>query len=141
MTLYNGYTKKVVRLNWVYRSWINNYTSRCKKHSEIFTGKQIDLLLFRGRKMIQIQNVNQEDTKNITRIKYISIGGKVYRVTDLSVSESYIEVAETELSTDEVPGNELWSIGEFGQYKIKLINRQKKIKVININQWKQSKQR
>lgn len=50
MTLYNGYTKKVVRLNWVYRSWINNYTSRCKKHSEIFTGKQIDLLLFIGRK-------------------------------------------------------------------------------------------
>ena len=141
MTLYNGYTKKVVRLNWVYRSWINNYTSRCKKHSEIFTGKQIDLLLFRGRKMIQIQNVNQEDTKNITRIKYISIGGKVYRVTDLSVSESYIEAAETELSTDEVPGDELWSIGEFGQYKLKLINRQKKIKVININQWKQSKQR
>lgn len=89
--------------------------------------------------MIQIQN--QEERKNISKIKYIRIGGKIYKVTDLSVSESYIEAAETELSTDEVPGNELWSIGEFGQYKIKLINRQKKIKVININQWKQSKQR
>lgn len=89
--------------------------------------------------MIQIQNVNQEDTKNITRIKYISIGGKIYKVTDISVAELHIEAAETELSTDEIPENELWDIEELGQYQIKLLNRQRKIKIINIDQWKQSK--
>lgn len=89
--------------------------------------------------MIQIQNVNREYTKNITKIKYISIGEKVYKVTDISISESYIEAAETELSIAEIPENELWDIEELGQYQIKLLNRQRKIKIINIDQWKQSK--
>ena len=91
--------------------------------------------------MIKIQNVNQEETKNITKIKYIYIGEKVYKVTDISILDSYIEAAETELSTDEIPENELWDVHELEQYQIKLINRQKTIKVINIDQWKQSKQR
>lgn len=89
--------------------------------------------------MIKIQNVNQEETKNITKIKYIYIGEKVYKVTDISILDSYIEAAETELSTDEIPENELWDIEELGQYQIKLLNRQRKIKIINIDQWKQSK--
>lgn len=89
--------------------------------------------------MIQIQNVNREYTKNITKIKYISIGEKVYKVTDISVAELHIEAAETELSIDEISDNELWEIRELEQYKIKLINHQKNIKIINIDQWKQSK--
>mgnify|MGYP000039003926 CR=1 FL=1 len=90
--------------------------------------------------MIQIQN--QEERKNISKIKYILIGGKIYKVTDISVAELYIEAVETELSIAEIPDNELWKIEELvGQYQIKLINRQKTIKVINIDQWKQSKQR
>lgn len=90
--------------------------------------------------MIQIQN--QEERKNISKIKYILIGGKIYKVTDISVAELHIEAAETELSIAEIPDNELWKIEELvGQYQIKLINRQKTIKVINIDQWKQSKQR
>ncbi len=87
--------------------------------------------------MIQIQN--QEERKNISKIKYILIGGKIYKVTDISVAELHIEAAETELSTDEIPENELWDIEELGQYQIKLLNRQRKIKIINIDQWKQSK--
>lgn len=87
--------------------------------------------------MIQIQN--QEERKNISKIKYIRIGEKVYKVTDISILDSYIEAAETELSTDEIPENELWDIEELGQYQIKLLNRQRKIKIINIDQWKQSK--
>lgn len=89
--------------------------------------------------MIKIQNVNQEERKNISKIKYILIGGKIYKVTDISVAELHIEAAETELSTDEIPENELWDIEELGQYQIKLLNRQRKIKIINIDQWKQSK--
>lgn len=89
----------------------------------------------------KIQNINQEKPKNITKIRYVCIGEKVYKVTDISVSESYIEATETELSIVEIPDNELWDIGELEQYQIKLINHQKKIKVINIDQWKQSKQK
>lgn len=89
--------------------------------------------------MIQIQN--QEERKNISKIKYILIGGKIYKVTDISVAELHIEAAETELSIAEIPDNELWEIRELEQYKIKLINHQKNIKIINIDQWKQSKQR
>lgn len=90
--------------------------------------------------MIQIQN--QEERKNISKIKYIRIGGKIYKVTDISVAELHIHAAETELSIAEIPDNELWKIEELvGQYQIKLINSQKRIKVINIDQWKQSKQR
>lgn len=91
--------------------------------------------------MIQIQNQDQEERKNITKIKYICIGGKIYKVTDMSIAELHIEAAETELSIAEIPDNELWKIEELEQYKIKLINSQKRIKVINIDQWKQNKQR
>lgn len=92
--------------------------------------------------MIQIQNQDQEERKNITKIKYICIGGKIYKVTDMSIAELHIEAAETELSIAEIPDNELWKIEELvGQYQIKLINSQKRIKVINIDQWKQNKQR
>ncbi|MEY8434164.1 hypothetical protein AALC75_27430 [Lachnospiraceae bacterium 48-42] len=50
-----------------------------------------------------------------------------------------IEAVETDLTTDDVPKDELWDIREFERYKVKLINNGES-KIINFEGWKKNRQ-
>lgn len=76
---------------------------------------------------------------NDTKIKYISVGNKVYEVTGIQWLHSYIEAKETDLNIDDVPESEIWNIEEFKNYKVKLINNGGQAEVIDFNEWKDKK--
>ena len=47
-----------------------------------------------------------------------------------------VEAVETELPVDDVPKSEVWDIGEFKHYKVKLVNNGGQAEIIDFNQWK-----
>lgn len=59
---------------------------------------------------------------NNTKIKYLKVNHKIYSIKRISFFYMSIEAIETELSVNDVPENELWDIGDFRNYKVKLIN-------------------
>ena len=48
-----------------------------------------------------------------------------------------VEAVQTDLTMNEVPGNETWDIGEFKNYKVKLVNNGGQAEVIDFNGWKE----
>ncbi len=60
---------------------------------------------------------------NGTRIKYLSVAdSKIYKVTDINFCNLTIVAIEADLSIADVPENEVFSIEEFGEFKVRLIN-------------------
>lgn len=59
---------------------------------------------------------------NNTKIQYISVADKIYKVTDIDFCNLTIEAAETDLSIADVHENEVFSFEEFGEFRIRLIN-------------------
>ncbi len=51
-----------------------------------------------------------------------------------------IEAVETDLTTEDVPGDELWNLEEFSRYKVKLINNNGMGKIIDFVEWKKNRQ-
>lgn len=47
----------------------------------------------------------------------------------------YIEVKGIDLSINDVPESEVWDIGEFEHYKVKLINNGGQAEVVDFNEW------
>lgn len=47
-----------------------------------------------------------------------------------------IEAVETDLTTEDVPGDELWNLEEFERYKVKLINNGGEGRIIDFEEWK-----
>ncbi len=47
-----------------------------------------------------------------------------------------VEAVETGLTINDVPGSEVWDIGEFKNYKVKLINNGGMAEVVDFNEWK-----
>ena len=47
-----------------------------------------------------------------------------------------VEATETNLKINDVPESEVWDIGEFEHYKVKLINNNGAAEIINIEKWK-----
>lgn len=55
-------------------------------------------------------------------MKYISVANKLYEIIRISFFYMTVEAIQTDLIMDEVSENEVWDIGEFKDYKVKLIN-------------------
>lgn len=48
-----------------------------------------------------------------------------------------VEAVETDLTVNDVPENEVWDIGEFEHYKVKLINNGEQAEVIDFDKWRE----
>ena len=72
---------------------------------------------------------------NNTKIKFLNVAGKIYRVTDISFFHMTIEATETDLTAADVPECELWDIEEFERYKVRLINNSGKGEIVDFGEW------
>ena len=59
---------------------------------------------------------------NDTKIQYISVADKIYKVTDIDFRNLTIEATETDLSIADVPESEVFPVEEFGEFRVRLIN-------------------
>ena len=57
---------------------------------------------------------------NDTKIQYISVANKIYKVKDIDFHNLTIEATETELSIADVPENEVFPVEEFGEFRVRL---------------------
>lgn len=73
---------------------------------------------------------------NNTKIKYLKAIDKIYEIKKISFFYMTIEGVETDLIVDDVLECELWDIGEFKNYRIKLINNGGKGKIVDIEEFK-----
>ena len=60
--------------------------------------------------------------ENISKIKYLSVADKIYKVTAIDFHNLTIEATRADLSIADIPGNEVFPIEEFGEFRIKLCN-------------------
>ena len=67
-------------------------------------------------------NIGRTQAINNTKIQYLSVAGKIYKVTDIDFRNLMIEATETDLSVVDVPENEVFLVEEFGEFRIRLNN-------------------
>lgn len=73
---------------------------------------------------------------NNTKIKYLKVLDKIYRIRELSFFYMSIEAVETDMVVGDVPADEVWDIEEFKNYKIKLINNGGHAEIVDFSAWK-----
>ena len=76
---------------------------------------------------------------NETKMKYISVGNKLYEITKISFFYMTVQAHETDLTVNEVPESEVWDIGEFEHYKVRLLNNGGQAEVIDFDDWRDRK--
>lgn len=59
---------------------------------------------------------------NDTKIQYLSVADKIYKVTKIDFYNQIIEATRTDLFIADVPENEVSPIEELREYRIRLIN-------------------
>ena len=59
---------------------------------------------------------------NISKIKYLLVDTKIYKVTHIDFCDLTIEARKTDLLIADVPENEVFPVEEFGEFRIRLIN-------------------
>lgn len=75
-------------------------------------------------------------SENISKIKYISVADtKIYKVCVIDSHNLSIEATKTDLSIADVPGNEVFPVGEFGEFRVKLHNGGGIGEVIDFAEW------
>lgn len=72
---------------------------------------------------------------NDTKIKYISVGDKVYEVTSIQWLHLYLEAKQTDLNIDDVEESELWDISYFEDFRVRLVNCSGKTEIIDMAEW------
>ena len=60
--------------------------------------------------------------ENISKIKYLSVADKIYKVTDIDFHNMIIEATKTDLVISDVPENEVFPVEECGEFRVWLIN-------------------
>ena len=61
--------------------------------------------------------------RNNTRIKYLKLQDKLYKVFHISFYFMNIEADETDLTTDDVPAEEVFDVQEFKEFRVALMNK------------------
>ena len=64
---------------------------------------------------------------------------KIYQITDISFFHMTIEAVETDLTVADVPECELWDIGEFERYKVKLVNNGGMGEIVDFEEFRKRK--
>ena len=77
----------------------------------------------------------------LSKIKYIKVLHKVYRITDISFSAMTIRAVETDASFAEIPEDEMFNVAELSEFRITLINNGGLAKVIDFEAWKREHKR
>lgn len=77
---------------------------------------------------------------NNTKIRYLQVEDKLYEVTKISFFSTKIEAVQTNLAVDDVPGDELWNLEEFRNYKVKLINGSGKAEIVDFEKFRNNRQ-
>lgn len=77
----------------------------------------------------------------LSKIKYIKVLHKVYRITDISFSAMTIRAVETDASIAEIPEDEMFNVAELSEFRITLINNGGLAKVIDFEAWKREHKR
>lgn len=80
---------------------------------------------------------NMEDIKISNDIKILHLSVADIKSQILTFAALYIEVKEIDLSTNDVPENEIWDISEFRNYKVKLVNNGGQAEVVDFDDWKE----
>lgn len=60
--------------------------------------------------------------KNDTKIKYIKVLDRLYKVEKISFFTFTVEAKETELTIDDVPEQEVFDLSNFEEFKVRLHN-------------------
>lgn len=64
---------------------------------------------------------------NETKIKYLSVENKIYKVTDINFADLSLEASITDLLVSDVPLEQLFDLMDFKEFRVKLRNWQCKI--------------
>ena len=74
---------------------------------------------------------------NDTKIQYIKVNEKVYKVTGINWQHLTLEAEEAgRLRVVDVPESELWDISELEEFNIRLVNNDSRAGVIDMAEWK-----
>lgn len=76
-----------------------------------------------------------KNKNNKTKIQYISVVGKIYKVTDIDFCNLTIEACKTDYNVSDVPENEVFPIEEFEEFRIRLCNGGGTGVIVNIEEW------
>lgn len=60
--------------------------------------------------------------ENISKIKYLSVADKIYKVTSIDFHNLEIKASETDLSIVDVLESEVFPVEELGEFRIRLTN-------------------
>ena len=81
------------------------------------------------------QFLRRTRTINDTKIQYLSISDKIYKVTSINWQHFTLEAEETGLSVNDVPEGELWDASELGEFRVRLVNNGGGADVIDMAGW------
>lgn len=73
---------------------------------------------------------------NNTKIQYIKVNEKIYKVTSINWQHLTLEAEEAGLRVGDVPESELWDISELKEFKIRLVNNGSRADVIDMAEWR-----
>ena len=62
-----------------------------------------------------------------TKIQYLLVKNKIYKVTDINFADLTLEAIETTLLVSDVPSEQLFDVMDFKEFRVRLRNRQGKI--------------
>lgn len=74
--------------------------------------------------------------ENNTKIKYLRLEDKMYKITDLSFFHMAITAEEIQSPATTIPEDEIWDINFFKDYHIKLINKSGQADIVDFTEWK-----
>ena len=77
----------------------------------------------------------------LSKIKYIKVLHKVYRITDISFSAMTIRAVEADVSIADIPEDEMFNVAELSEFQITLVNHGGQAKIIDFEVWKREHKR